>query len=210
MVNPNPEESLLQGLLNREEDIATAFYERYYPRIYRLMFFSSATVTDAEELTRDSFLAFFESLKRFEGKCKVSTWLYSIAKNTLRNYYAVKKRRKFVAIDDIANEDVRSYLFELEYHGPGPEEIATSAENGVLVHRVLSMLPENYRDVLVHRYIKRRLWENPRLTSGFCSSAPAKPLPRSLLSFNDLQHNGLRGALKKGAAHFLYYRFAYE
>ncbi len=147
------EQTLLQGLIERDERTAEQFYEKHYPQIYRMMYFSVATETDAEDLTRDAFLAFFESLPRFEGKCRLSTWLYSIAKNHLRNYYTRKRRRPMVSLDNTPDPDMQSYLFGLKYEGSGPDELASRKETAALVHDVLGKLPDNYREVLLHRYI---------------------------------------------------------
>ncbi|MCP4231078.1 MAG: RNA polymerase sigma factor [bacterium] len=147
------EQKLLQGLIERDERTAEQFYEKHFPQIYRMMYFSVATETEAEDLTRDAFLAFFESLPRFKGKCRLSTWLYSIAKNHLRNYYTRKKRRPMVSLDNAPNPDMQSYLFNLRYEGDGPEELASRKEAAGQVHYVLEKLPDNYREVLLHRYI---------------------------------------------------------
>lgn len=147
------EQTLLQGLIDRDERTAEQFYETHYPQIYRMMYFSVATETDAEDLTRDAFLAFFESLPRFEGKCRLSTWLYSIAKNHLRNYYTRKRRRPMVSLDNAPGPDMHSYLFNLKFEGDGPDELASRKETVSLVYDVLAKLPDNYREVLLHRYI---------------------------------------------------------
>ena len=36
--------------------------------------------TLAEDLTQDTFLKAYQSLERFDGKCKLSTWLCQIGK----------------------------------------------------------------------------------------------------------------------------------
>ncbi len=147
------EQKLLRGLIDRDERTAEIFYEKHFPQIYRLMYFSVATETEAEDLTRDAFLAFFESLPRFEGKCRLSTWLYSIAKNHLRNYYSRKKRRPMVSLDNTPDPDMQSYLFNLRYEGDGPDVLTSRKESIEQVHFILEKLPGNYREVLLHRYI---------------------------------------------------------
>jgi len=42
----------------------------------------------AKDLTQETFLKAYESMERFDGNCKISTWLCQIAKHLLYQYYA--------------------------------------------------------------------------------------------------------------------------
>lgn len=147
------EKVLLTGLRNGEEEAAKTFFERYADKVYRMMYFSASSETDAEELTRETFLAFYQSLERFEGKCKSSTWLYSIAKNILKNYYAKKRRRPTVSFDDDTREELQHYLLKIPTDVPPPDELVYRKETAEVIRAVLDRLPESYRTVLTHRYI---------------------------------------------------------
>ena len=48
--------------------------------------------TLAEDLTQDTFLKAYQSLERFDGKCKLSTWLCQIGKHLYYQYLAKAKR----------------------------------------------------------------------------------------------------------------------
>lgn len=73
--------------------------ERYGDRIFALLTGIAGNRMDAEELASDVFLKAFDSLHRFRGECKFSTWLYRIAYNTAVSHTRRKKPHT-VAIDE--------------------------------------------------------------------------------------------------------------
>ena len=145
--------TLAQAIRGGDEAAATSFYEEYSGKIYRMMYFSARGEAQAEELTQATVLAFFESLPRFRGESRLSTWLYAIAKNILRNYYSRNKRKREVPLDDhgVAGE-MRSYLDGLESKEDPPEQLLTRQETKAVVREVLTRLATTYREVLTLRY----------------------------------------------------------
>ncbi|MEG2756188.1 MAG: sigma factor [Mucinivorans sp.] len=45
-----------------------------------------------QDLRQDIILELWNSLKRFDGGCKISTWIYRIALNVSMNYHRKQKR----------------------------------------------------------------------------------------------------------------------
>lgn len=146
---------LAQAIRRGDEAAATAFYREYCGKIYRMMYFSSRGEAEAEELTQATFLAFFDSLPRFRGESRLSTWLYAIAKNVLRNYYSRNKRNREVSLDDagVAGE-LRSYVEGLASYEDPPEELLARQETTSVVRAVLARLAGSYREVLTLRYFE--------------------------------------------------------
>ena len=46
-----------------------------------------------KDLTQETFLKAYESLERFDGSCKISTWLCQIARHLLYQYWAKEGRQ---------------------------------------------------------------------------------------------------------------------
>ena len=65
-------------------DSFSEFYKQYGSRIYRFCFRLSGSVSDAEDLAQEVFLAAFQGQSRFQGRASVQTWLYKIALNCWR------------------------------------------------------------------------------------------------------------------------------
>lgn len=54
----------------------------------------------AEDLTQETFLKAIESIERFDGSCKISTWLCQIAKHLLYQHWTRCKNYSFVELDE--------------------------------------------------------------------------------------------------------------
>lgn len=72
----------------------------------------------AEELTQETFLQAYKSLERYDGSCKVSTWLCQIAKHLYYRYLQKHNREIPAEIEEeqiISREDTeRQVLSKLE------------------------------------------------------------------------------------------------
>lgn len=55
--------------------------EAYSPNIYRLALKMLDNPQDAEDILQETFIKAFRSLNGFDGRSKISTWLYRIATN---------------------------------------------------------------------------------------------------------------------------------
>ena len=101
----------------------------------------------AKDLTQETFLRAYESLERFDGNCKISTWLCQIAKHLLCQYFAKAGRQ-------IPTEPEE--LGRLEQSAAA--ETKKSTENQVLTRielidclKELQKLPEAMREVVYLR-----------------------------------------------------------
>lgn len=54
----------------------------------------------SEDLTQETFLKAIESIHRFDGSCKISTWLCQIAKHLLYQHWTRCKNYSFVELDE--------------------------------------------------------------------------------------------------------------
>lgn len=53
-----------------------------------------------EDLVQETFLQAYKSLERFNGSCKISTWLCQIAKHLLYQYWNKHGKQELIPIDD--------------------------------------------------------------------------------------------------------------
>ena len=83
-------------------------YKHNAQMVYRFLFSRCNDTQLSEDLTQETFLRAFQSLERFDGSCKLSTWLCQIAWHVLLQYY--EKHRK-------------ELLLELTDDIPAPENI---------------------------------------------------------------------------------------
>ena len=70
------EKELLAALRRRDSDAFTILFETYSDKVYRLAVGLLENEAEAEGVVQDSFLRLFERLDQFEGRSKISTWLF--------------------------------------------------------------------------------------------------------------------------------------
>ena len=73
-------------------------YERYAQFVYRFLLSRCHDQSVAEELTQETFYQAFRSLERYDGSCKLSTWLCGIARTLYAAY--VRKHPVMLDLDD--------------------------------------------------------------------------------------------------------------
>ncbi len=94
----------------------------------------------AEELTQETFVRAFQSIERFDGSCKFSTWLCQIAKHIYYQYLAKHKK-------EIPKEEAADTAF-----GEITTERQVMARIELLdVLKKMQKLPEKMREVIYLR-----------------------------------------------------------
>lgn len=94
---------------------------------------------DSEDIISTVFLKIYQKIDRFDGeKASLSTWIYTITRNTVIDYYKTKKMH--IGFSD-----------EIE-----PEDIAEENDDELLdaLADALEALPERERDLIILHYYK--------------------------------------------------------
>lgn len=80
-------------------------YEDYYDKVLSFIRARVNVQQDAEDLTSDVFLKCYKNIEKYDPeRAAVSTWIFTIANNTLKNHY--RDSRQMTSIDDMEGYDV--------------------------------------------------------------------------------------------------------
>lgn len=109
-------------------------YSEYFSEVYKFVLSLCQDAALAEEITQEVFFKALKSIDRFNGNCKLSTWLCQIAKNTFYSY--AKKNKRQVDCS-----------FEVFISDESIEEQFTDKETAYAIHKVLHKLNEPYKEV---------------------------------------------------------------
>lgn len=119
---------------------------KYQQPIYNYCYRMLQNGDEAEDAAQEVFLRAYARLDTYDDRHKFSTWLFSIA-----SHYCVDKLRKrrfqWVSWDELAPW----YLFPGQ-DAPQLESALLEAEAAREVRRLLSMLPPDYRTVIILKY----------------------------------------------------------
>ncbi len=73
--------------------------------VYRFLYSRCREEQLAEDLTQETFLKAYRSLERFDGSCKISTWLCQIAKHLLYQYWEKQGKQDFEELPETLPAD---------------------------------------------------------------------------------------------------------
>lgn len=107
----------------------------------------------AQDLVQDTFFAGLKSMKNFKGEASERTWLISILKRKIIDYYRKinsKKGRAEVRVNFSQDSDEEGNWLEKRVADPfdkTAEDTIENSELGLAIHKCLSKLPEKQAEV---------------------------------------------------------------
>ncbi len=131
--------------------------DRYRQKVLHLAVSIVRDPALAEDLAQTTFVKVWQALAKFDGRAAISTWLYTIARNTCLT--AVTRERRMVPLEDfseVADDDGDPMVFGTAQAGA---ETAGQAAAEYDVAKLLERLPEPYRRVVVLFYLEDRSCE---------------------------------------------------
>jgi RNA polymerase sigma-70 factor, ECF subfamily len=120
-------------------------FQLYHKQLLKYLFYLSKDYSLAEELLQETFYQAIKSVHRYNGSCKVSTWLYQIAKNTYSNH---SRKHKNLQLDS-------ENIIEDLSHNNTPEEIFKEREGKMEILNAIEQLKDPYRDVVILRALNQ-------------------------------------------------------
>jgi len=128
--------------------------ERYSGTVYNLALRLMNNQQEAEDVLQETFISAFRALDRFEGRSRLSTWLYRIAYNA--GLMRLRRRRvPVVSLDEPREtEDGEQMPRQLVDWTSLPDDLVLSKEFRGTLTAALDSLPESLRSVFVLRDIE--------------------------------------------------------
>jgi RNA polymerase sigma-70 factor (ECF subfamily) len=131
-------EQLLRRIAQGDETAIADFYRLYESRIYRFVLSRLNDSFEAADILNEVMLEVWRGAGRFEGRSKVSTWVFGIARNKTIDRLRRKNPGKTVELEpDIAEDE-----------SPGPFDILSAAEDADHVRHCVEQLSESHREVV--------------------------------------------------------------
>jgi RNA polymerase sigma-70 factor (ECF subfamily) len=137
-VEAGGDEALLRSIATGDAAALSRLYERHSGALFGYLHRLAGDRMTAEEILQDTMLAVWRSAGAFEGRAKVTTWLFGIARRQAHNRLRGRSAPEPAAPD----------LSDRPDPGAGPEELAIAAAGGTPVAAAIDLLPEHHREVI--------------------------------------------------------------
>ena len=88
------EKQLLQGLQSRQESAFRYLVDSYQTKVYNTVLTIVQNPEEAEDVVQEVFMEVYESVEKFRGDSKLSSWVYRIATTKALEAYRKRKTQK--------------------------------------------------------------------------------------------------------------------
>jgi len=119
-----------------------ALYRLHSKELFKYLFYLTNDNSLAEELVQETFFQAFKSIHLFQGKSKVKTWLYQIAKHV---HYKYIKKNPYTKSEEFNENSEHAINYQT------PEMIFEKKEEEKLLHELIMKLKEPYKQVVILR-----------------------------------------------------------
>lgn len=141
---PEDDATLMARAAAGDTEAFAAIVHRWRARIYVFAVKMTGDAAAAEDVTQDAFARAFQARARWRPTARVSTWLYTIAKNAALDR-AKRARRAERTVSPAAGVNTTGLLGRIPDAALTPCSSAQSLELEIAVEAALAKLPEVYR-----------------------------------------------------------------
>lgn len=147
-LNAGPSDpALVAAALGGDADAFTRLVERYERPVYHLALRTMRDPEEARDMTQESFLRAYRSLRSFRPNAKFSTWIFAIAYHACCDRLKRLRRHSDEAIPERADG------------APGPEHVVIAFDEAQRLRDAIDALPERYRTVVTLYHLQGRQYE---------------------------------------------------
>ncbi len=144
------DKELVERIREGSEAHFNVLYNRYFKRVYNFTYQKVRDHGETEELVQEIFYGVFTSLKNFEGRSTLLSWIYGIMKNNINNYFR-RARPPQVLFEDVEAGGMRTVRATMN---SGPDFQFEMKEVAMTFHRVLDSLSDSQYEMFAMRHLE--------------------------------------------------------
>jgi len=143
---------LVRGMLKSDQRVLHAFYDEYFPKLYRYAARRMKSPRDIDEVVQSALTIAARRIETYRGEATLLAWLIQICRNEVSKHYTITAPYE-AAMASLDDDMLRAAVESLE--APRLDEPESAARRSELVARVqlaLDQLPGRYADTLQLKY----------------------------------------------------------
>ncbi len=182
------EAELIEGLRAADPEAYRSFVDLNSANVYNLALKLLNEEQEAEDVLQETFLSAFRAIDRFEGRAKLSTWLYRIAYNASLMHLRKRDRMTTFSLDrPLTHEQQMGELSAriLVDWSTMPDDQLLTAEARQEMDRAIAALPESLRSAFVLRDVQGLSGAETAEVLGITVQAVKNRLHRARLALRD-------------------------
>jgi RNA polymerase sigma-70 factor (ECF subfamily) len=126
--------------LTSNQELFGKLYDEFMPKVYRFIHYKVNDEQVTEDLTSIVFEKALDNFNKYSSnKASFSTWIFSITRNTLIDYYRTNKTHQQVSLDEVTEMPSQDF---------SPQEMVEKNAEQECLRRCLSKLPEDDQEII--------------------------------------------------------------
>ena len=97
------EQRLIERTKKGDKDAFELLVNLYIQALYKYLLFHVKSSTDANDIAQETMLSIWQSIVTYEYRSSFKTWMFSIAKRRLADYYRKNSRNEILPLTDFEN-----------------------------------------------------------------------------------------------------------
>lgn len=178
-MNDRDDIAILRLVRENPEKGMVMLIERYYGKVLKLCYSFVRDGDESKDLAQEIFIKLLTSLERFEGRSRLSTWIYRISVNTCID--AVRKMKRNMTIPISA------------HHAVSPQcDDHAADEASEIVRDAIDRLPLRYRTMVILRELEGKSYREMAEITGCSVGTVESRLYRGREMLRKLMEPGIR------------------
>jgi RNA polymerase sigma factor (sigma-70 family) len=149
---------LIRDALGGDQDSFSKIMEKYKDSVGNIIYRIIHDKDELDDLTQETFIKAFASLKSFNDQYSFATWLYKIATNNCIDYLRKKKLKTFSINRNIEHEEGSS-AFELPDTSYEADRYLIEEQRKRVIQDAINSLPEKYKMVITLRHQEEKNYD---------------------------------------------------
>lgn len=164
---------LIEALKNGDDLAVEYWFKKYRPVLNKAVLSKVSDSSVVMEIVQETFINCLQTLNLFKGRSSLLTWMQSIMRHEIADYYRKRYAKKFIQTIPLSD-----FLLEQNY-----KDAASSAE---LVTVVLKRMVKKNRELLLRKYVDCKRVKDIALEMGDSVKAVESDLFRARQEFKSL------------------------
>ena len=141
---------LVQKAIHGDQKAYSELMTLYWSSVEKTFSLKLQSNEDVEDLSIATFSKAFDKLKSYNDSFAFSTWINTIATNTLIDFFR-KNNQKTISIDDKKEDDIST--IEIIDNGLDPERNLIQKQKNLHIASLIHQLKPDYRELIILRYL---------------------------------------------------------
>jgi len=161
----NPEAALVRRCQAGDQQAFQEIVERHQSKVFSIIYGIVRSRNDAEDIAQQVFTKVYFSIKNFDLRSSLLTWIYKITVNECYDYLRKQKVRCLVYEADMSEEEAQR-LQNTESPASRRVPIDLDLERRDFVFKLLMKVPEEDRMLLIEKEVEGRTVEELAASTG--------------------------------------------